>query len=512
MKILITIFFFVLVAPIFAQHFIKPISIGIHYSLTDFETVDKIKSSSVSDVLKNKQWGIPAEMMTGFGVDFLVGLTNHIDFSASANYTSGIHAFNLPSTNLINYPLFSLDALLNFKMVSDKYYVRPFLLAGLGVYSQNGTGIYTPVGTGLQFNIFDAAILNIQTQYRIPIKIADNSALFYQIGFATAIAKKKTEKPKVVTPTIVPPVLIAAIEKIKIKNITVLVLDEATLLPLPMVDVKLEGIDTSYLINGITNDQGIYNLNAIPSGKYAVSGVLHQINTSVVSINKDAFNTDDTTLVIKLTHNDPRFTLEGIASDTKANLPVEDAIITLTNLTQNKTNTTISNLKDGNFKMQLEANSDFSISGKKNGFISNIEKISTVGLNRTTTLYVKLQLGISAAAIGQTIVMNKIFFETGKSAINKESSSDLDKLVLFLKDNATIKLEISGHTDNVGSEIKNKALSLSRAKSILDFLVKNSISNERLKAKGYGPSEPISSNETPEGRAQNRRVEIKLIQ
>ena len=149
--------------------------------------------------------------------------------------------------------------------------------------------------------------------------------------------------------------------------------------------------------------------------------------------------------------------------------------------------------------------------GKKASYISNIENISTKGLNRSATLYVKLQLGIEEAITGTSIVLNKIYFETGKAEINTSSSSDLNKLVQFLKDNPEIKLEIQGHTDNTGSIATNNKLSQLRANSVVTYLVKNTIGKERLLAKGYGPSMPIADNATKEGKAQNRRVEMKVL-
>jgi len=150
--------------------------------------------------------------------------------------------------------------------------------------------------------------------------------------------------------------------------------------------------------------------------------------------------------------------------------------------------------------------------GKKSGYISNIERVSTKGLKRSATLYVKLELAIEEAKVGQTIVLNNIYFETGKATILSGFSSDLDKLVRFLKDNPETRLEIQGHTDNTGSLTINNRLSQTRAESVVAYLAGNGISRERLTAKGYGPARPLTTNATPEGRAMNRRVEMKVIQ
>jgi outer membrane protein OmpA-like peptidoglycan-associated protein len=119
---------------------------------------------------------------------------------------------------------------------------------------------------------------------------------------------------------------------------------------------------------------------------------------------------------------------------------------------------------------------------------------------------------IEEAKAGATIVLNKIYFETGKATVNTSSSSDLNKLVQFLKDNPLVKLEIQGHTDNTCTLNANTKLSQLRANSIVNYLVKNGVGKERLLAKGYGPSIPIADNITTEGKAQNRRVEMKVLE
>lgn len=499
---------------LFAQNYIKPASIGIHYSYTDFETVAKIKSSSINTVLKNNQWAIPSEMMAGFGLDFFKGITKKIDFVASMNYTKGIDAYNLPTTNLTSYSLFTIDALLNVKLLSDKYYVRPYLISGLGVYAQNGIGIYAPQGLGLQFNIFNAAFLNLQTQYRLTFKNGDNSNIYYQIGFATSIAKKKLEIKKAETPkpepTIIPlPVTVA---KNILKDIRIFVVDEETLLPLPQVQINLKADNANTNETAITNHLGQALFSNIKPDHYSISGTLHQINTNMDSIGTNLFKGETNPIIITLKHHDPRFTLVGIAKDSATETPVGAAIISVVNNTKNSTKTATSNNLDGSFQIQLEASSDFTISGKKNNYLSSIEKISTQNLNRSTTLYVKLILDIEQTQLGKSIVLNKIYFETGKSEVNKIASADLDKLILFLNDNPTLKLEISGHTDNIGSQATNNKLSLNRAKSILNYLVQNKIDAKRLTAIGFGSAKPIESNETQSGKSKNRRVEIKVIQ
>ena len=101
-----------------------------------------------------------------------------------------------------------------------------------------------------------------------------------------------------------------------------------------------------------------------------------------------------------------------------------------------------------------------------------------------------------------------INFETGKSDIKPESQPIIDQLSEMLMQNQTLKISIEGHTDNVGGDKTNQLLSESRAKSVMNALISKGIEVSRLKSKGWGQSKPIADNNTEEGRAKNRRVEI----
>lgn len=114
--------------------------------------------------------------------------------------------------------------------------------------------------------------------------------------------------------------------------------------------------------------------------------------------------------------------------------------------------------------------------------------------------------------VGESIVLKNIFFETDSYKIKEESFSELDKLVAFLRLNTTIKVEIGGHTDNIGTKKHNEELSENRAKSVKEYLVSKGISEKKISYKGYGFSQPIANNKTQEGRSQNRRTEFKVVE
>ncbi len=107
-------------------------------------------------------------------------------------------------------------------------------------------------------------------------------------------------------------------------------------------------------------------------------------------------------------------------------------------------------------------------------------------------------------------VLNNIFFDYDKYTLRSESDKELNKLLGFMQDNPHMEIELSGHTDSKGSDSYNKALSMNRAKAVVNWLVSHGISAKRLSYKGYGASKPIATNDTDEGRQLNRRVEFKI--
>ncbi len=119
--------------------------------------------------------------------------------------------------------------------------------------------------------------------------------------------------------------------------------------------------------------------------------------------------------------------------------------------------------------------------------------------------------GLEKVEVGATVILENIFFETGKATLKPESFAQLEQVLKFMNSNPTVRMEISGHTDNTGSLKLNTRLSQARAEAVVDYLVEHGIDPERLDAKGYAFSQPIATNDTVEGRARNRRVEFKIL-
>jgi outer membrane protein OmpA-like peptidoglycan-associated protein len=112
---------------------------------------------------------------------------------------------------------------------------------------------------------------------------------------------------------------------------------------------------------------------------------------------------------------------------------------------------------------------------------------------------------------GERVVLRNILFETNSFALKRESKGELDELVSLLQSNAGMRIQIVGYTDNTGNEASNLTLSQNRARAVYEYLVSQGISPERLSYMGMGESNPAASNDSEEGRAQNRRIEFTVI-
>ena len=116
------------------------------------------------------------------------------------------------------------------------------------------------------------------------------------------------------------------------------------------------------------------------------------------------------------------------------------------------------------------------------------------------------------AEVGSKVVLKNIFFDTGKSDLKQESVAELETMRKLLEKNSELKVQINGHTDNVGEATYNKGLSLKRARSVVDYLIRNGIDVNRLAAIGFGEERPLVSNDDETGgREINRRTEIEII-
>ena len=164
----------------------------------------------------------------------------------------------------------------------------------------------------------------------------------------------------------------------------------------------------------------------------------------------------------------------------------------------------------GEFVMSLPVDKEYALNVSCKGYLFFSTNFSLNKMNDSVNP-VKLDIPMQAVAVGEKVVLHNIFFDTDKFELLPDSKAELGILLGFLSKNPVMHIEIGGHTDTEGSETHNLTLSQNRAKSVYDYLILKGINAEKLSYKGYGETMPISGNDTPEGRANNRRTEFKVI-
>lgn len=201
---------------------------------------------------------------------------------------------------------------------------------------------------------------------------------------------------------------------------------------------------------------------------------------------------------------------KGITIDALTSKAVEASI----EITDNKTGQIIerftTNSATGKFLLSLTAGKNYGIAVKAEGYLFHSENFDIPDGSEYNLINKTIEL--KNIAIGSKIALRNIFFDVGKANLRSESNAELDRLVSLLKDVPSLKVEISGHTDNTGSSSINDKLSQDRAEAVVTYLKSKGITAGRLTAKGYGSSNPIATNNNAQGRQENRRTEFEIIE
>ena len=176
---------------------------------------------------------------------------------------------------------------------------------------------------------------------------------------------------------------------------------------------------------------------------------------------------------------------------------------------QKQIGSAIANPATGDFTLALPSGEAYGFHAEFDGYYPVSENIDLEHLNEYKEIHKDLVM--VPIERGTAIRLNNIFFDFDKATLREESISELERLVNYLKKKPAIHIELSGHTDSYGSDAYNIRLSQNRAQSVVNYLISHGIATERLIAKGYGESKPVDTNETDQGRQNNRRVEFTIL-
>ncbi len=201
----------------------------------------------------------------------------------------------------------------------------------------------------------------------------------------------------------------------------------------------------------------------------------------------------------------------GKVLDAVTKEPLKAAIELIDLKAQHKIAEVSSDSIQGDYMMVLTEGSDYALYVNKENYL--FQSLSFDDGTDTSEISEPVAIDIYLQPIekGKETVLNNIFFDTDKYAIKDRSEPELNKIITFMKQNPGIRIAINGHTDNVGQAVYNQTLSANRAKAVYDYLINAGISTDRLAYKGYGQTKPIATNDTEEGRQQNRRITFEVL-
>lgn len=205
----------------------------------------------------------------------------------------------------------------------------------------------------------------------------------------------------------------------------------------------------------------------------------------------------------------PTTYFKGRIYDKKTNQPLAGNYV-LTDLDEDEVLVKSQAGNDGEVLLCLPFGKRYGIAVQHDGYLFYSDHFDLTA-DSTLMAYEKL-VPLEKIVSGSKVVLNNLFFEFGTDVLTEASLPELERLYQFVENNPDIAIELGGHTDDKGDAAFNLRLSEKRANAVKNFLLDKGVEEERLTAVGYGESSPVASNETVEGRAKNRRTELKILE
>ncbi|RQO29996.1 flagellar motor protein MotB [Taibaiella sp. KBW10] len=295
------------------------------------------------------------------------------------------------------------------------------------------------------------------------------------------------------------------------KETIVVVKDKKTGMALGGVKVEIKG-DKGTTYVGLTDANGMINTK-LASNDYTITGDKNGVATTSNNIAKADFQNNN--VYKELLHDDERFTLVGETVDCKTGRKISGINAMLTQTGKGSTLSQISD-QNGKFAFQLDAGADYNLVANEDGKFSQTELVTTKGLDRSKTVFVTLKLGVCDLKEGEAFVVKNIFYDFDAANIRPDAALVLNNIVMVMKNNPKMTIELSSHTDSRGDKNYNNTLSQQRAESAVNYLVSKGIARKRLVAKGYGEARLVNGCKdgvscTEQEHEQNRRTEIKIL-
>jgi outer membrane protein OmpA-like peptidoglycan-associated protein len=287
------------------------------------------------------------------------------------------------------------------------------------------------------------------------------------------------------------------------------VIDKETRLPIEGATIVVKDGDGEHVKH--------YELVAAEGGRFTAQAEYHEKYLLVASKNgyfqgeipvvTDVDPLED--ILIELTKYE--YAAEGLVMHGETGALMEGATVTLTD-GADKVLDTITTDATGKYAFPLKLDSDYRIKVERDGFFIQSARISTKG---KPSAIIKTDFRLFPLAVDQVVRLDNILYDYAKWDIRPDAALELDKLVETLLENATVRIELSSHTDCRGKDAFNLSLSQKRAKSAVDYIVSKGIAKDRVLSKGYGETKPTDACEctkcTEEQHQRNRRTEFKVL-
>jgi len=211
------------------------------------------------------------------------------------------------------------------------------------------------------------------------------------------------------------------------------------------------------------------------------------------------------------TRPDPVALLTGKVIDQRTGKPVQARITYQTLPDGEEVGEATSDPLTGEYKIVLPYGKKYSMRVISPNFIGEGDNIDLTNMPKSFQEIKGKELKLIPIEVGRTVRLNNVFFDTGKSELRPESGPELDRMVTTMNENPKLVIELGGHTDNVGGNELNQKLSQDRADSVREYFIGKGIEPDRVASKGFGENKPVATNDTDEGRQQNRRVEFLIV-
>ncbi|HLZ87512.1 MAG TPA: OmpA family protein, partial [Puia sp.] len=200
--------------------------------------------------------------------------------------------------------------------------------------------------------------------------------------------------------------------------------------------------------------------------------------------------------------------VRGRVFDRKTNKGLPSSVI-LTDLSTRDVISKLQTDETGNYLITLPKGKEYAFNVNRRGYLFFSEHFA-LDKDQGDSAY-HIDIPLQPLEANAAVTLKNIFFESNKYELKSESEAELNEVVQLMKENPTLRIQINGHTDNSGKATENQVLSENRARAVTNYLTTKGIAAVRLSYKGFGDSQPVADNATPEGRAKNRRTELTVI-